>query len=150
MATFVIVPGAFTTPAMFQDFCALALSHGVVATTVSLPTVGRKPGQPAPDIGADVQAIREVAEPLLDAGKEVILVASSLGGVAGTQCLQFLSTPARTSHGKKGGIAKVVYVSALVLEPDTSALDFFGPDPPPIMRFQVCSAATQLSSPYYT
>lgn len=116
-----------------------------MAVTVNLATVGRKLDQPAPGIGADVRAICQVAEPLLDEGKEVILVTSSLGGVAGTQCLEFLSTTARASHGRKGGIEKIVYVSSLILEPNTSALDFFGPEPPPIMNFQVCFVAAHLA-----
>jgi alpha-beta hydrolase superfamily lysophospholipase len=138
MATFVIVPGACTPPAMFQDFCDFARGHGVAAVTVKLPTVGRNLDQPAPGLSADVQAIRQVAEPLLDQGKEVILVTSSLGGVAGTQCLEFLSTTERASQGKQGGIEKIVYISSLILEPNTSALDFFGPDPLPLIKSQVC------------
>ncbi|KAJ3544253.1 hypothetical protein NM208_g3161 [Fusarium decemcellulare] len=75
--------------------------------------------------------IRQAAEPLLDEGKQVILVTSSLGGVVGTQSLEALSVTARSSRGQKGGIQKIVYVTSLVIQPDTSPMDFFGPNPPP-------------------
>ncbi|KAH6987037.1 Alpha/beta hydrolase fold-1 [Ilyonectria destructans] len=134
MATFVIIPGACTPPVMFQDFCNFAKGQGVAVVAVQLATVCRTRDQPAPGISDDVQAIRQVVEPLLDYGKEVILVTSSLGGVPGTQCLEFLSITARSSHGRKGGVEKIIYVTSMILEPNTSALDFFGPDPPPIFK----------------
>ncbi|KAF5011624.1 hypothetical protein FDECE_2287 [Fusarium decemcellulare] len=131
MAAFVIVPGACTPPSIFQDFCDLAKDHGVVVVAAELATVGRKLGRSAPHIDEDVQAIRQAAEPLLDEGKQVILVTSSLGGVVGTQSLEALSVAARSSRGQKGGIQKIVYVTSLVIQPDTSPMDFFGPNPPP-------------------
>ncbi|KAH7139881.1 Alpha/beta hydrolase fold-1 [Dactylonectria estremocensis] len=136
MADFVIVPGACTPPALFQDFCDLARDKGVAATTVELATVGRNLDQLAPGIIDDVCAIRQVAEPLLDQGKEVILVTSSLGGVAGTQSLEHLGCAPRALNGRPGGIKKVVYVSSMILEPGTAAVDFFGPEPPPIMNIE--------------
>ncbi|KAH7129213.1 Alpha/beta hydrolase fold-1 [Dactylonectria macrodidyma] len=136
MTTFVIVPGACTPPALFQDFCDFARDNGVAATTVELATVGRNLDQPAPGLTDDVRAIRQVVEPLLDQGKEVILVTSSLGGVAGTQSLEHLGYEPRALNGRPGGVETIVYVSSMILEPNTAPVDFFGPEPPPIMNIE--------------
>ncbi|OAA59697.1 hypothetical protein SPI_05895 [Niveomyces insectorum RCEF 264] len=134
MATFVIVPGGCTPSTLFQDFCALAHAQEVAVVAVQLPAVGRRLGQPAPRLGDDVRAIRQVAEPLLDQGHEVIVVTSSLGGVAGTQCLEYLSSAARASRGLQGGVNKIVYVTSMILEVNTSPMDYFGEHPPPFMN----------------
>ncbi len=139
MAAFVIVPGGCTPPAIFQEFCDLAKGQGIVVVTIKLPTVGRQLGQPAPRIGDDVQEICQVVEPLLDEGQDVILVTSSLGGVVGTQCLEFLSSTSRASRGKRGGVEKIVYVTSMILEVNTSPMDFFGANPPPFMNITVGS-----------
>lgn len=139
MATFVIVPGGCTPPALFNDFCDFAKSQGLTVIAVKLPAVGRQLGQPGPTNDDDVQAICEVVEPLLDAGKEAIIVTSSLGGVVGTQCLEFLSSPARASRGKTGSVDKIVYVTSMVLAVNTSPMDFFGEKPPRYMiNIKVC------------
>jgi hypothetical protein len=138
MATFVIVPGGCTPSTLFQNFCYLARDHGVAVVAVALPTVGKQLDQPAPGIVDDVRAICQVAEPLLDEGKEVIIVTSSLGGVAGTQCLELLTATARASRGKRGGVEKIIYVTSMILETDTSPMDFFGAAPPPFMNIPVC------------
>ncbi|KAH8890546.1 alpha/beta-hydrolase [Thozetella sp. PMI_491] len=133
MATFVIVPGGCTPSTLFNDFRDFAKSQGVEVVAVKLPSVGRRLGQPGPTNGDDVKAICEVAEPLLDEGKDVIIVTSSLGGVVGTQCLEFLSYPARSSLGKKGSVDKIIYVTSMVLDINTSPMDFFGEKPPRYM-----------------
>lgn len=133
MATFIIVPGGCTPPALFNNFCNFAKSQGVAVVAVKLPAVGRLLGQPAPTNDDDVRAICDVAEPLLDEGKKVIIVTSSLGGVIGTQCLEFLSSPARSAHGKKGSVDKIVYVTSMVIDVNTSPMDFFGEKPPRYM-----------------
>jgi hypothetical protein len=139
MATFVIVPGGCTPPSLFNGFCTYAKSQGVAIVAVKLPAVGRQPGRPGPTNDDDVQAICDVVEPLLDEGKEAIIVTSSLGGVVGTQCLEFLSSPARSSRGKRGSVDKIVYVTSMILEVNTSPMDFFGEKPPRYMiNIKVC------------
>lgn len=151
---------------MFSGFVSYASSQGVEVFAVQLPTVGRQlpapytaddddrldiimEGHTAPTVADDVQAISQVVEPLLDDGKEVILVASSLGGVVATQCLERLCTSQREKHNdddgkkKRGGIDKLIYVSALVLEPDMSPLDFFGEQPPPVVNMLVSLLAVR-------
>jgi len=145
MATFVIVPGGCTPPTLFNDFCDLAKSQGVVVVAVKLPAVGRQLGQPGPKNDDDVQAICEVVEPLLDDDKEVIIVTSSLGGVVGTQCLEFLSLPVRSSRGKKGSVNKIIYVTSMVLDVNTSPMDFFGEKPPRYMtNIKVCFSTSRI------
>jgi len=148
MATFVIVPGGCTPAALFSDFCDLAKSQGVAVVAVTLPSVGRQLGQPGPSNDDDVRAICEVAEPILDDGKEAIIVTSSLGGVIGTQCLEFLSSPARSSRGKKGCVKKIIYVTSMVLDVDTSPMDFFGEKPPRYMtNIKVCFSNFEMVTP---
>ena len=133
MVTFVIVPGGCTPAALFDNFCKIGKSQGINAIAVQLPSVGQTKGQLGPTNDDDVRAICDIAEPLLDNGEDVVLVTSSLGGVIGTQSLEFLSAPARSTRGKTGSVAKIIYVTSMVLEVNTSPMDFFGERPPRYM-----------------
>jgi hypothetical protein len=62
----------------------------------------------------DAAHIASVVSPLVDAGKEIVLVAHSYGGVPVTESIKGLSLKERASNGQKGGIKSIVYFAALV------------------------------------
>ena len=97
--TIIIVPGSFAPVSLYNNFLQVARAAGLSIDIISTPSVGRKPEGQAPGTMADdVSVIVAKIEPLLDEGKEVILLTHSYGGVPGTQSLEILS--------KKQGINK--------------------------------------------
>ncbi|KAL2680348.1 hypothetical protein Neosp_007945 [[Neocosmospora] mangrovei] len=74
----------------------------------------------------DVKVIHEAMTPYLDAGREVVLVAHSYGGVPGVSSLQGHTIQERAVKNLKGGVKGIVAVAAFVLP--QKGLPLFQPD----------------------
>lgn len=62
----------------------------------------------------DAALIAKEVEKLADEGKDVILIPHSYGGVPTTQSTKGLSKSERQKEGKKGGVVRIAYMTALV------------------------------------
>lgn len=82
--------------------------------TVSLATVGGH--NPAATHLDDVAAIHEVALPLMNEGREIILVPHSYGGIPGCASIEGQTVAERTARGEKGGISSVFFIASFALE----------------------------------
>ena len=142
MATVVIVPGSFMPADVYQIQIDSLERHGMPALTVPLASVGRRP-QGAASMTDDANGVIAAVEPLLDEGKEVVLLTHSYGAIPGTQSLAQLSKKAREAAGKKGGIRTVVYLASVILAVGTSNYDLFGEALASFMTVEVCTAARQ-------
>lgn len=60
----------------------------------------------------DVQHIRSAIEPVVEEGKEVVLVCHSAGGFLGAAAVKDLGLHKRAGDGKKGGVSKLVFLAA--------------------------------------
>ena len=76
---------------------------GYATTGVSFASVGAS--KQLQDIGPDVKAIQNVVRPIVDQGKDVLLVVHSYGGVVGGQAVEGLDKASREKEGKQGGIS---------------------------------------------
>ncbi|KAJ4152134.1 hypothetical protein NW765_017643 [Fusarium oxysporum] len=74
----------------------------------------------------DVQAIHEAIAPYLDAGRDLVLVAHSYGGVPAASSLEGYTIQEREAKGLKGGIKGLVSVAAFLLP--RKGLPLFQPD----------------------
>lgn len=74
----------------------------------------------------DVQVIQEATAPFLDAGRELVLVAHSYGGVPAASSLQGNTVQERAEKGLKGGIRGLVSIAAFLLP--QKGLPIFQPD----------------------
>ena len=63
----------------------------------------------------DVRLIQSAMNPYLDAGKEVVLVCHSYGGIPGTAAAESNTVAERKAKGENGGIISVVYIAAFAL-----------------------------------
>ncbi|KAJ5972976.1 uncharacterized protein N7479_002894 [Penicillium vulpinum] len=109
----VIVPGAWHRPAHFQGLVDELAKVNYDAEAVDLPAVDSSP--PLISWDQDAQAVREVIMKKLDAGKDVIVLAHSFGGVAMSEGAKGLGKKERDAQGLKGGIIKLVYMCAMAL-----------------------------------
>lgn len=70
----------------------------------------------------------------------MILFAHSYGGIPTTQSLERLSQKARSAEGKSGGVKKVVYLTALILQVGSSNFELFGGNMPDFVSVSVSRA----------
>lgn len=118
--TLVLVPGSFTPATGYDPLAEAFAAKGYSIKVLDLRTVGKKPGTP-PTMYDDAAYINSEVAKLADEGKEVVLVAHSYGGIPTSESLKGVSKEAREKEGKKGGVVRVAYLTALVPEVGTGA-----------------------------
>ncbi|KAL2136183.1 hypothetical protein VTI74DRAFT_5061 [Chaetomium olivicolor] len=130
--TVVIVPGAWQLDNAWDEFRAVLSRAGHNAYHVSLPSVGGTE-LPLTGLPEDVAAVRSVIGGLADKGDEIILLCHSSGGVVGSNAVEGYDVATRQAAGKKGGVSRIVYVSAFMLPKGQSLLGMLGGQPLPWM-----------------
>lgn len=112
-ATFVLVPGVYHTVAHAQALVDSLHAKGHPAEAISHPSIGELASSVPPD--ADAANLRQVLEKLINnEEKDIILFCHSYGGVPGSQSIHGLERSARAKADQKGGISKVIYLSAIL------------------------------------
>lgn len=109
----VIVPGAWHRPQHFQHVIDRLNTLNYEAMGVTLPSVDSSPPHESWD--QDAQAVRKVILEYLDAGKDVIGLAHSFGGVAMSEAVKGLGKEAREKQGLKTGVVRLVYMCAMAI-----------------------------------
>lgn len=109
----VIVPGAWHCPQHYQHLINQLAKFNYTAIGVILPSVNSSP--PLASWDQDAQAVRQVIMENLDAGKDVIAVAHSFGGIAMSEAVKSLGKEAREKRGLKQGVLRLVYMCAMAL-----------------------------------
>ncbi|PSN69231.1 alpha/beta-hydrolase [Corynespora cassiicola Philippines] len=109
----VLVPGSFSQLNSYTKAIDPFRAKGYELEAVTLPTTGKKPG-PLPTMYDDAAQIAGVVERLADEGKDIVLVGHSYGGIPVSQSIKGLSKQDRVKQGKKGGLVRVAYLTALV------------------------------------
>lgn len=134
--TILIVPGAWQKPVAFEKIVQLLEQTGYPAIHVPLPTVGDLDA-PLATLTDDVEAVRKVLIPLVDEGKEVIVLGHSSGGISTSGAVEGLDVASRKSEGKQGGVIRCIYLAAFVLPKGQSLLGVLGGQPLPWMIVEV-------------
>jgi pimeloyl-ACP methyl ester carboxylesterase len=129
--TIVFVPGIWEGPTVFSSVANTLSSppHAYPTLLITLPNTGKI--SPANEtLQGDVRGIQAQMEPLVEAGKEIILVMHSAGGFLGSNAIKGWSLEARRKEGKQGGVRKLVYLTAGLLPEGTmhEDLPFFDKD----------------------
>ncbi|KAI5920700.1 Alpha/beta hydrolase fold-1 [Camillea tinctor] len=110
----VLVPGAWTESIAYRKLVDTLEAKAFVVHVPSQPT---NDGHHPPDssFDADVQAVREVVDPLVRDGKEVIMLMHSYGGVVGTNAVKGLARKYRQAKNLQGGIIHLIYAASFML-----------------------------------
>ncbi|KAK5047232.1 hypothetical protein LTR84_006754 [Exophiala bonariae] len=129
-----LVTGSFVPPSVYDTVVDAVQAKGLQVRALHSPTVGLAPRQgregAAPTMYDDAAFIGEEIDKLADQGKRVILIAHSYGGIPATQSVRGRSLTDRRQQGKRGGIARLAYMTALVPEIGHSAIDVLADVPP--------------------
>lgn len=80
---------------------------GFTVVAPQLPTTGT---DPQVDYTDDVEVINRALEPLLEAGKEVVIIAHSFGTLSASHCIEGESVAERKECGMAGGIKSYINV----------------------------------------
>ncbi len=146
--TIVIVPGSWQLPLVWDEFRALLARAQYQSYHVDLPSVGGTT-LPLTGLAEDVAAVQSVVQGFADCGDEIILLCHSSGGVVGSNAVEGYDIATRKAAGKKGGVTRVVYLSAFMLPAGQSLLGMLGGVPLPWMVVSV-SPLSSRESPEYT
>lgn len=111
--TFVFVPGGSHLPQVYDGVRAGLSAHAYDSIAVPLPSVGGKP--PTEDFSKDVAATRDAVRVLVEQEKDVVVVLHSYSGIPGGEALESLGKKGREANGLKGGVVRLVYITAAIV-----------------------------------
>ncbi|KAI9646728.1 hypothetical protein NHQ30_004725 [Ciborinia camelliae] len=114
--TFVCVPGFCHTSAIFDPLRTLLGHYGYPVLPVQLPSVLVNGSHASNDPAQDSRAIRISVSRLVEAGHDVIIILHSYAGVPGGDALQGLGKTERTQRGLGGGVLRIVFVMAWIVQ----------------------------------
>ncbi|ESZ91290.1 hypothetical protein SBOR_8324 [Sclerotinia borealis F-4128] len=127
--TVVIAPGAWPLVEFFQPLMQAFESRHYPAIC-KIPSSYTKETETAQPMNPDCKYLREeVLTPLVDEGKDVVLLMHSYGGVYGGSAVEGLSKTERTASGKAGGIIALVFCAAFTAPKGMTAMQVMGIDP---------------------
>ncbi|KAJ7255817.1 Alpha/beta hydrolase fold-1 [Mycena haematopus] len=131
--TIIVIPGSFLPISSYAAVIAELETRGYPVHGIELETVGRRPGTP-PGMYDDAAKVAALASRLADEGKDVVLVPHSYGGIVAGEASKGLAKSVRDKEGKKGGVSRIVFVSAVAPREGQTVKDLFdGPGPLDLM-----------------
>ncbi|KAI3397929.1 hypothetical protein diail_10098 [Diaporthe ilicicola] len=128
----VIVPGAWQLTSAFVPFADLLRSKGFDAEIVDMPSVGGTE-LPLTGLAEDIAAVRAVIQPLVESGRELVLLTHSAGGISGGGAVKGLDIVSRKDAGLPGGVVRLIYMAAFMVPKGSSLLEMLGGSPAPWM-----------------
>ena len=122
--TIIIVPGGWHSASVYRHFAAQLESLGYPTVIISLPSVNSSSPKTA-TCTEDSIALRKELLPLIENGeKDVVIFAHSYSGMPAVGAAHGLSKASR--NDKKGGVLGLIYLSAFVVPPGISLLEYLG------------------------
>ncbi|RYP23176.1 hypothetical protein DL765_001261 [Monosporascus sp. GIB2] len=109
---FVLLHGAWHSPKCWNRLVAALDKAGYTAITPELPSSGSNP--PTPDWSQDVETIKKTVSDLVQE-HDVAVVMHSFSGMTGGTALEGLDKQSCLSKGFKGGVIRLVYITAFLV-----------------------------------
>ena len=120
--TVVIVPGGWHLPIHYEPLTKVLSSYGFPSIALLLPTFGASP--PDKDLYDDIAYISSQLEELVEkAGREVIVIVHSYGGIPGSSAARPFVREGRAQQGKQGGVIGVLYISSFAMPAGKTTLE---------------------------
>jgi hypothetical protein len=141
--TILTVPGAWHTVESFEPIKKIFTQKGYQFASQNAPGLH--------DANAtcqdDAESLRtKLLLPLVEDGKDVVVLMHSYGGMYGSQAVQGLSKKELERVGKKSGVIALIYVSAVTPVEGKTTLDMMGTDAknlPPWVDYNVRESTSQ-------
>lgn len=121
--TIIFVPGAWHSPEVFSTVRTSLETHGYRTLGITLPSVGAEP--PLKTWDPDVDAIRAAIQKAVDeeGGRDVVLAVHSYGGLPASEACKGFAKADREKSGSKGGVVRLVYICAALVNVGTRMVD---------------------------
>ena len=115
--TIVLVPGAWHNASHFESLITRLEKAGYEVKALSIPSAGINGCEPSNlgDNTPDVDLISFTIRTAADAGKDIVVVMHSAGGVTGSDATKGLSKSERQAAGQPGGVTRLCYITAFAL-----------------------------------
>lgn len=127
----ILVAGAWHAPLYFAKITSLLQDHLYVVHAQQLPSVGVPPlWTPPEDLVQDCTVVRSLLDYAIGDGNDVIVICHSWGGAIAASALVGYDKEERARKGLKGGVIRVGYMCALMIDENTTLYDMTGRDPP--------------------
>ncbi|KAJ5980366.1 hypothetical protein N7481_007664 [Penicillium waksmanii] len=123
----IFAPGAWCPPTIFDSLIEKLDDYD--CHTVSFPSV--QDPKTVQDLEPDIAAVRSLVEKAADVGQDVFVVAHSWAGVPVNSALDGVAKYERESSGKRGGVVRIIFISAVIPALGESLVGLFGGAPPP-------------------
>lgn len=129
--TILLVQGSFQLPEAYEKLVSALRSRGFSVAQPHLPSLAdHSPNFTERDLNDDTHAIKTEAKRLVDEGKTVMVVMHSYGGLIGSNAIsEDLSLQSRRQKGLSGGVSRLFYFAAFILDEGKSVLGTFGESP---------------------
>lgn len=125
LPTVVFTPGAWHGTWAFDTVRSQLEALGYPTEAVALPSVGNT--NASVGVADDVAALAAKLATLADAGKDVVMVCHSYGGVVASSAVEGFGYKTRSSAGLgENGVIMLVYMTAFAAPAQTSLLDALG------------------------
>ncbi|KAK4075237.1 hypothetical protein Purlil1_12711 [Purpureocillium lilacinum] len=109
-----LVPGAWTVPKAYHKLVSALEAKSFNVQVLALPTNNdQRPTNATCD--ADMQAVRKAVQPLVDSGREVIMLMHSYGGIPGTSGIRNFTRKDRQAMDQPGGVVGLIYTAGFML-----------------------------------
>ncbi|KAL9595758.1 MAG: hypothetical protein Q9219_006256 [cf. Caloplaca sp. 3 TL-2023] len=131
----ILVHGAWHVPQHYQSFITELEKAGFQVSCPLLPTCDERKRLTA-GMYEDAAVIRDIVQSWVDNSREVIMLLHSYGGAPGTEAVKGMSLKERESRGLAGGVIRLIYMCAFMLQKGQSvgAAHLPRPVPDPIGR----------------
>ena len=130
----VLVTAAFHSPSHYQGASTILENSKFETHCLALPSLNCDKPQTA-TAAKDAAFVRcELLQPLIEDGKEILLVMHSYGGGPGSAAARGLGIVERRQQGLKGGVIGQVFVAAMVVEEEDTGLSPLGGHWPDVMK----------------
>ncbi|KAK7707496.1 hypothetical protein SLS64_007015 [Diaporthe eres] len=118
----VIVPGAWQIEPSWTLFRGYLEKAGYNVSQVTLPSVGVS----LTGLDTDVSATQAVIDPLLEEGKEVVVLCHSMGGLVAANSVESRDIASRSVGGLEGGVVQLIYLAAFITPAGYSLYNLMG------------------------
>lgn len=114
--TLILSHGAFSTQFHYQPFLNAVQKNTCFSRTLFVQQSSSNANPPPNSFEADIELLHETIRRELTAGRDVLLVCHSYGGIPGCEALADLPEKAVEGKGKLGRVLGIVFVSAFIAD----------------------------------
>ncbi|VUC28778.1 unnamed protein product [Clonostachys rosea] len=108
----ILAHGAWHQPLHYTNLLSSLQSKGYTVRVPALATAGWDPSVSQKSVSDDVAILKSTMKEYLQAGKELVVVCHSFGGISGTASVVGETVPERRARGEAGGVKAVVFFAA--------------------------------------